>query len=78
MLKVGQPAIWRMKEIDVPVVIESVAGEHNGETYYFVKGTSNEITGVTGVPESELRQETPFNFNELIQQIKDAAASLLR
>lgn len=74
-LQVGKPAIWRTEDIDIPVVIDSVAGPHNGVVYYYVKGTADDMAGLTGVPETELRQETTI-LEDAIEQILKFASML--
>lgn len=50
---VGSQAIWRNVDHDEPVVIAGLAGEHQGERYWLIEGSS------TGIPESELHQPEP-------------------
>lgn len=50
---VGDRAIWKNADHDLPVVITGLAGEHQGERYWLTEGSS------TGIPESELHRPEP-------------------
>ena len=77
MLLIGKPAIWRTNEVDIPVVIQSVAGKFHGETYYYVKGTADGSLGKTGVPESELYQKKSNPMLDKIRELRTLAETML-
>lgn len=52
----GQQAIWRNADHDIPVTIWGLAGEANGQNYWYVK---NEHGEVTGIPEDQLETAEP-------------------
>jgi len=69
-LKIGKPATWHTEDTDVPVVIDSIAGSHNGVVYYYVRGTADTMAGKTGVPENELSQKNEkFSLDDSVKQL---------